>query len=214
MSRNILNALPELTTNGVLTEEAASKIRAYYHHKEQQQPQKIRFIFGILGSTLVGLGIILMVAHNWDNLGRMAKLFFSFLPLIIGQLLCAYTLMKKADNRTWREASASFLFFAVGASIALVAQVYHIPGNLASFLLTWVLLCFPLIYLMSSSMVSLLYLVGITAFAVEDGYGYSAADTYHYWWLLLLAIPYYLQLIKKQPESNSTFFIIGLSPFH
>lgn len=206
MSRNILNALPELITNGLLTEEGAANIRAYYLQQEQQQPQRTNTIFGILGATLVGLGIILMVAHNWDNLPNAVKLSFSFLPLLAGQLLCGLTLFKRADNKTWREGSASFLFFAVGASIALVAQVYHIPGNLASFLLTWMLLCFPLIYIMSSSMVSLLYLVGITALGVEDGYGYQAGDNHYYWGLLLLALPFYIQLIKKQSSNNATFF--------
>ncbi len=206
MARNILNALPELINHGVLTEEAAANVRAYYLKQEQQQPAKTNLIFGILGAILVGLGVILMVAHNWDNLPHAVKLFFSFIPLVAGQLLCGYTLFKKADNRTWRESSASFLFFAVGASIALVAQVYHIPGNLASFLLTWMLLGFPIIYIMSSSMASLLYLVGITALGVEDGYGYQAADNHYYWGLLLLAVPFYIQLVRKLPASNATFF--------
>ena len=206
MARNILNALPELINNGVLTEEAAGRVRAYYLQQEQQQPQRTNLIFGMLGAILVGLGIILMVAHNWDTLPNSIKLFFSFIPLVAGQVLCGYTLFKKADNRTCRETSASFLFFAVGASIALVAQVYHIPGNLASFLLTWMLLSFPIIYIMSSSMVSLLYMVGITAFGVEEGYGYQAADDHYYWGLLLLAVPFYIQLVKKQPAGNATFF--------
>ncbi len=206
MARNILNALPELVTHGVLTEEAAANVRAYYQQKDLQQSPKTNIIFGVLGAILVGMGIILMVAHNWDTLPRFIKLLFSFVPLVAGQLFCAFTLFKKSDHKTWREGSASFLFFAVGASVALVAQVYHIPGNLGSFLLTWMLLSFPLMYIMSSSMVSLLYLVGITAFGVEDGYGYQAADDHYYWGLLLLAVPFYIQLVKKQPAGNATFF--------
>lgn len=207
MSRNLINALPELIDNGVLTTDAANNIRSYYLRKEQQQPQKLNIVFGILGSTLVGLGIILMVAHNWDTLPKFIKLLGAFLPVIAGQLLCGYTLFKKADDNAWRESSASFLFFAVGACIALVAQVYHIPGNLASFLLTWMLLCFPLIYIMSSSMVSLLYLVGITAFGVEDGYGYRAGETYYYWGLMLLVVLHYLQSIKRDSASNFVIFL-------
>lgn len=206
MSKNMVNALPELITQGLITQESADKIKAYYKQKEQQQPQRTTIVFGILGSMLVGLGIILIVAHNWDNFSRPVKVIFSFLPLIAGQLFCGYTLFKKQDNRIWKESSAVFLIFAVGASIALVAQIYNISGNPGSFLFTWMLLCFPLIYIMPSSMASLLYLAGITAFAVYDGYGYRAEKTYHYWWLLLLVIPHYLLLIKKYPESNFTFF--------
>ena len=206
MSKNILNALPELVREGLLSDDSAQKINAYYKIKEQQQPQRMNIVFGIIGSALVGLGIILIVAHNWDNFSRPVKIIFSFLPLIVGQIFCGYSLIKKQDNRTWKESSATFLFFAVGASIALVAQVYNIPGNLGSFLFTWMLLCVPLIYIMPSSMVSLLCIIGITAYAVEDGYGYRAANHYHYWWLIVLVIPHYLMRIKKYPGSNFTFF--------
>ena len=206
MSKNILNALPELVREGLLSDDSAQKINAYYKQKEQQQPQRMNVVFGIIGSALVGLGIILIVAHNWDNFSRQVKIIFSFFPLIVGQIFFGYSLIKKQDNRTWKESSATFLFFAVGASIALVAQVYNIPGSTGSFLFTWMLLCVPLIYIMPSSMVSLLYLAGITAYEVEDGYGYRSVDSYHYWWLILLAIPHYLWLILKKPDSNFTFF--------
>ncbi len=36
---------------------------------------------GILGSLLVGLGIVLLVAHNWDEMSRQCKLSLLFLPL-------------------------------------------------------------------------------------------------------------------------------------
>jgi hypothetical protein len=35
----------------------------------------------------------------------------------------------------WREGTATFLVFAVGAAIALIGQTYHLPGDLGSFLL-------------------------------------------------------------------------------
>ena len=206
MSKNFLHALPELVREGLLSEGDSEKIQAYYTLKEQKQPQRINIVFGIIGSLLVGLGIILILAHNWDDMNRMVKVTFSFLPLVIGQLFCGYSLLKKPGNTTWRESSAGFLFFAVGASIALVAQVYNIPGNLSSFLFTWMLLVVPLIYIMPSSMVSLLFLVGITAYGVEDGYGYQSQHANHYWWMILLAIPHYLRLVIKRPDSNFTFF--------
>ena len=206
MSKNVLNALPELIKEGLLSEEDSQKIQAYYTIKEERQPQRINIIFGIIGSLLVGLGIILILAHNWDNMSRTVKVIFAFLPLIIGQFFCGYTLLKKPGNTTWKESSACFLFFAVGASIALVAQVYNIHGDLGSFIFTWMLLSVPLIYIMPASMVSLLFLVGITAYGVQDGYGYQSQHATNYWWMILLAIPHYLRLVIKQPGNNFTLF--------
>jgi hypothetical protein len=70
-----------------------------------------------------------------------------------------------------------------------------------------------LIYLLRSSMVSLLYLAGITWFAVEsrdDFYPYSQA--WWYWWLLLGVFPHYYRLYRQKPGSNFTFFHHWLLP--
>lgn len=205
MSR-INHELSELIAEGLLSPDAAEKIRAYYYQKDASQPNRINVVFGIIGSVLVGLGIILIVAHNWDELSRPVKLIFSFTPLLLGQVLCAYSLYKKRGNITWTESSATLLFFAVGACVAMVSQIYNIPGSMEDLLFTWMLLGLPLVYLMPSSVVSLFYIAGITVYGVTDGYGYQSSDSYHYWWLLLLVLPNYLLLIKNQPRSNFTTF--------
>lgn len=207
MSRNILNELPELITAGLISPDTAEQIKNYYKRKEKSQSDgRANTLFVILGTVLVGLGIILMVAHNWDDLSRPVKLFFSFIPVLIGQVLCGYALYKKTGSTAWREGSAVFLFLAAGACLALVSQTYHLPEDLKSFLFTWMLLVFPLIYIMRSSMASLLYICGVTLYAVYGGYGYEAKELYHYWWMLLLVIPHYLMLCREQPGSNFTIF--------
>lgn len=207
MSKQVLNELPELVKEGVITAEISDRIEDYYRRKERTRPDsRINVLFAIIGTVLVSLGIILLVAHNWDELSRPVKLFFSFLPLVIGQALCGFTLYKKMDNTAWRECSASFLFFAVGACIALIGQLYHVSGTIEDLLFAWMLTSFPLIYIMRSSMASLLYICGITVYACYDGYGYGIKESYHYWWMLLLALPYYWNLFKNRPQSNFTYF--------
>ncbi len=209
----ILKEIPELIKAEVITQETADRIQDYYKNKRSSSTNRLFIVFGILGAILVGLGIILIIAHNWDELSRATKTFFAFLPLFIGQLLCGFTLIKKQDSIAWRESSAAFLFFSVGASISLVSQVYNIPGNLSSFLLTWMLLCFPLIYVMKSSMVSLLYLIGITYYACETSYwSYPSSESYPYWVLLSLALPHYYLLYLKNPKSNFMIFHNWLIP--
>ncbi len=213
MSKDIIKALPELVDAHIISEETARNIHAYYQQKSDDAPNRLVILFGVLGAILIGLGIILIIAHNWDELGRTTKTIFSFLPLVIGQALCAFALIKKQKQAVWLESTAVFLFFAVGASISLISQVYNIPGNLSSFLLTWMLLCFPLIYIMRSSVTSLLYLVGITYYACETGYWtYPTATPYFYWLLLTMALPHYYLLWKNKPESNFTTWHHWLMP--
>jgi uncharacterized membrane protein len=207
MSDKITTELQELLNANVVTEETAEKIRHYFNEKQQKNQNKLSSVFGILGAILVGLGIILVFAHNWDNLSQITKIMLSFLLLLIGQLFCGYSLLKKSESTAWRETSSVFLFFAIGASISLIAQVYNIPGDIDSFMITWMLLSLPLVYLLQSSIVSLLYLSGITYYTCHANYfTYPSAHSYLYWLLILGIVPHYYQLLRTKGQSNFTLF--------
>lgn len=209
----MLKDIPELLKAGVITKETADKIQDYYQTKNGSTTNRLLIVFGILGAILVGLGIILIIAHNWDELSRATKTILAFVPLLIAQVLCGLVLIRKRNSTVWSESVAAFLFFSVGASISLVSQIYHIPGNLSSFLLTWMLLCFPLVYVMKSSIASILYLIGITYYAGETGYwSYPSSESYLYWGLLILVLPHYYLLYKKSPKSNFIIFHNWLIP--
>src|SRR5687767_155207 len=125
--------LQELVDADIITAETAQQIAAWYQSKQDSSPNKFNFVLGILGAILVGSGIVLLIAHNWDYLNKVAKTIIAFLPLAIGQALCLYTLLRKNDNRTWQEGSATILFFAVPTCISLISQIYHIDGTLTKF---------------------------------------------------------------------------------
>ncbi len=205
--------IEELLKAEIITQEIAEKILNYYNKKGSTSPNRLFVVFGIFGAILVGLGIILILAHNWDELTRGTKVFFAFLPLLAGQVLSGFTLLKRQSSTAWRESSSAFLFFAVGASIALVSQIYNIPGNAGSFMLTWMLLCIPLVYLMKSSITSLLYISGITYYAVHVGYWSHPSEGFNLFWFLLFALlPHYYNLYKKKPDSNFLNFHHWLVP--
>ncbi|MEO5776487.1 MAG: DUF2157 domain-containing protein [Flavobacterium sp.] len=199
MSSNLQDQLKELLDNKVITEDVALSISAYYKQNEDNSSSKLFLVFGIIGAILASLGIILVFAHNWDEMSRLSKCIVSFLPLLVGQLFCGYALFAKNDSPAWKESSASFLFFAVGATISLVAQTYNIAGDFAGFMFTWMLLCLPLLYLMKSNIVSLLYIVGITVYGINTNYFYyTKPHDYSYWLLLLGVLPHYYGLIKAE----------------
>jgi uncharacterized membrane protein len=209
----ILKEIPELLDAGIISQDTADKINDYYEMKGRQSPNRLFLVFGILGAILVGLGVILIIAHNWDELTRLTKTIISFLPVLTGQLLCGYTLFRKADNQVWKESSTAFLFLAIGGTISLVSQVYHIPGNLGSFLFTWMLIGLPLVYVMNSSVASMFYLSGITWYACETGYWtYPASEPYFFWLLLILALPHYFLLYRRNLGGNFFTFHNWLIP--
>ncbi len=213
MANNHLKELPELVQANVLTAETAENIRSYYRAKNPGSANRLIVAFGILGALLSGLGIILIVAHNWDNFSRETKTLLAFGPLVLGQLACGLVLWKAPQNQLWRESAAAFGFLSIGATISMISQIYHIPGNLSGFLFTWSLLGLPLVYILRSGMASLLYVVGITYYTTQTGYWtYADTGSFYYWPMLAAILPFYYHLYRQNPESNFVYFLNWLVP--
>lgn len=201
MSKLLLNDLQELVEAKIITADTAQQITDYYQSKSNTPSNKFNLVLGILGAILVGSGIVLLIAHNWDELNKIAKTIIAFVPLVLAQAACVYTLLRKKENRAWQEGSATLLFFAVATCMALISQVYHIDGTLTGFLLTWLFLMAPVIYLLNASIVSLLSIAGITWYACLQGY---SDDSYPYFYVLFLVLiaPHYYRFARYRRHSN------------
>ncbi len=201
MSLKFIKELPELVENNIISNEVSEKIQHYYSEKKNTSSNKLFVVFGVLGATLIGMGILLILAHNWDNFPRLVKTIIAFVPLLIGQIVTGFTILKE-KNLVWRETSGTFLFFGIGISIALVSQIYNIPGDLGSYLLIWSILSLPVIYLLRAKVLLLFHLVIITYYACEVGYFGNDEAPWAYILLLLAVIPYYIMLIRKDGSRN------------
>ncbi|MEW6573857.1 MAG: DUF2157 domain-containing protein [Bacillota bacterium] len=191
--------LPLLVDRQIISEESAERLRQYYGDVEEGSGRRMAFIvFAILGAALIGAGIILILAHNWDALSRTLRTFLALAPLISAQSLAGWVIWRRSESAAWREGTATFLVFAVGASIALISQTYHISGGGDSFLLTWMLLSVPLVYLMRANVPALLYTAGITAWSAGCGSGHA----FYYWPLAALIVPHFVILGRENLFSN------------
>jgi uncharacterized membrane protein len=206
---SIHNELTELVTAGLINEDTAGKIRDHYKNKHKYPNERLTAIFGIAGALLIALGIILIIAQNWEILSQTTKTVLAFLPMLAGQIICGYVILRKRTSIAWREAGSSFLFLTVGGTLSLVSQIYNIPGNTEDFLLTWMLLCLPLIYLLNSTVSSLLFIIGITWYAVYLGYGppLTSHIPYLYLPLLVAVVPFYAHLLRRKATN-------GVTPIH
>ena len=211
MNSKLIKELPELVENDIISQDIASKIERYYQSKTNNTANRLFTVFGVLGSILVGLGIMLILAHNWDDFSKSIKTIFAFAPLVIGQLLVGFSILKK-KSKTWKEASGVFLFFTVGASIAMVSQIYNIPGDFTNYMLVWILLCAPLIYLLKSHALAILHLVYATIYACNYGYADGTKAPWLFLVLILLLIPYYVNLLQSKPKANITSVFNWLLP--
>jgi hypothetical protein len=186
--RWLYEELPGLVETGVLSQDTADRLRGHYGTPAPVFRQGLALaLFGALGALCIGLGIILIFAHNWEQLGRPVRLFLSFAPLLAGQGLVLYTLLRRSDSAAWREASGAFLTIAIGACIALVSQTYHIEGKLRDFMLTWVLLAAPLVFLTNTVSVMSLYALGVLLWAGSFNWSWARQENSFFWVLMLPA---------------------------
>ena len=180
--------LPGLVSEGILTEEAAGRIRERYGEVPRTDTAKIALmIFGVIGALLIGGGIILILAHNWENLGRPERMALAFLPLLCSLAIGAYAVFK-TDSLAWKEGAGTIVMLTSGSSIAIIGQTYHLGGDLESFLLVWLLVSLPAIYLFNSTAAALVYIAGMTWRCCAASW--HSGPVYAFWPLMLLAIPH------------------------
>lgn len=201
MSHDLLKELPTLEREGFITSEQAERIRARYS-STAESTSRLLVLFAVLGSLLVGLGIILIIAHNWDELPRTARTMLAFVPVLLGQGLVLYTLLRRPGSIAWREGSAVLLACAVFACVALIAQIYHVHGDLPGYLLTCSFLILPLLYLPGSIFTGIGFLSMVTWYGWLTRFEHWDTQQRPWWTLVLLlaAVPFYL----REAKANGT----------
>ena len=197
--RWLLGELPTLVNDGVLDGAAAERLRRHYEAAAGKSRNWALTVFGLLGGTLVGLGIILLLAHNWAELSRAARTLLAFSPLIAAQALAGWRLRPGGDSAAWREGVGLFWMLAIGATIALVAQIYHIPGDAGRFVITWMLLSLPVVYLLNASGAALAYFAGMVVWAIDAQE--NGGQAVLFWPLSALIAPHVALAVRENPYS-------------
>jgi uncharacterized membrane protein len=162
---NLKEFLDDCKENNIITDSLYKNIFDHYlfrqnellnarKSKEKEQNSKsgntLMITVAIIGVILVGFGIIYLFAHNWDQLSRFTKTFLSMVPVIISIGANFFTILKRKDNVIWQETVAVYTFFAVGSMLALILQIYQLPGIENYFFIYWCALCLPLVYILNS----------------------------------------------------------------
>lgn len=163
MARDLLKELPTLVGEGLISAEQAARISERYERKDSGS--RALLLFAVLGSLFVGLGVVLLIAHNWNDLPRALRTALAFVPAIAGQSAVFYALSRKPQSAAWKEGSALFLSLGICACIALIGQLYHLGGDLEKYLLVCCFLMLPLLYIPGSIAVALLQLALTTWYA-------------------------------------------------
>ena len=122
-------------------------------------------VIAIMGSALIGLGIIAFIAANWSGMPTLARL-----ALLIGGTPTIYAAGWLLAHRLHypRVGAAVILLGAVayGAALHLIAQIYHLPLYHPSLMPAWFLGVLPLAYIERSRALLTLALILFLAAAL------------------------------------------------
>ena len=197
--------LPELVAAGAISSENARAIERHYGSAETRTNFGF-VVLATLGAALVGAGIILIIAHNWDDLSRGTRTVIAFLPLLLAQVFVAFVLMRRNESRPWREAVAVFDVAAVATAISLISQTYQIQGSFSDFMRVWLLLSIPIVYLLRTTLGAVVYGIGTIVWlcAREMAFFLRTPNPMFFWILFLLVIPYFLIRYWKDRDSRET----------
>lgn len=97
----------------------------------------------ILGSAIIGLGIISLIAANWTQIPDTLKLGTDFSLLII--LAAAIFWQKRKAKSLVSDALITAFIILCLASIGLIAQIYHINGRWYHAILLWSVITLPIV---------------------------------------------------------------------
>jgi hypothetical protein len=189
--RWLAEQLPAWEREGIVTAEGARTLRKRY--AAEPQGGLAQMVVGAVGALLIGTGLIAVLAYNWDDFPRWVRLVLALGPLAVTQAVSWWVLQKDEAAKPWqREAAALAQTLAVGAALALVSQIYNLPGKWTDLIFWWCVVSVPLAWVLRSQAVAIAYLIGITVWtiaqAADRGFGFAGgvADV-RLWYPLLLA---------------------------
>jgi len=141
----------------LITSVQAERIVAF--EKRRPRPGFAWAVVALAGLA-VALGVVSIVAANWDLVPGRMKLALDLLAVVgLGQ---AVVQARTASSSRWLGDVTQLIFYGlVLASIALVGQVYQLGGQLWQAMLLWSVLTLPLMALGSSPLLGLCWLAGL-----------------------------------------------------
>ncbi len=93
-----------------------------------------RLLLTAVGAIMIGLGVILLFAYNWDDMHKYAKL-----AVIFGSLITAHSLALVFINRNKLLSEGLFVLgtMLMGSAIFLVGQIYHLDTHYPNAFFLW-----------------------------------------------------------------------------
>lgn len=150
---NLSKKITQWQNAGLISAEQGRKINVW-----EQQNNKPYLFYGLIALSLfcIGLGIISVIAANWDTIPAVIKLGFAL--LLLSGCACLTYMAYLKQKQAWFDGSIFLFALSVLGVIGLTAQVYQLqPDGYTAYLL-WSILIFPLLFFVKSALLPLIWI--------------------------------------------------------
>ena len=122
-------------TSGWVSEAGSAAIRADL--QSRKSPFGVAPIFAMLGAVLFGFAVMSFVAAHWTAMSKLARL--ALLLVALWGCYGAAAILLQRRLEAFAQAAVLGGIAVYGASIMLIAQMYHMEGNPPDAVLMWAL---------------------------------------------------------------------------
>jgi uncharacterized membrane protein len=206
-TRWLRGEIPQWKSESIITPEQADRLLARYESPAGSKIPWGLLVFASTGAIVIGLGVILLFAYNWDDIPKFGKL-----ALIFGAIIAAHVAgvrLHRSDGwkRTFGEAMSILGTMFYGAGIWLVAQIYHIDEHYPDGFLWWALGALAIAWAIRSTAHGLVVTILLVIWGVADGAEFSRPS---FWAIALLAAGVGSLAWKNRSALLLTVVLIGL----
>ena len=132
----LLNEIDLWISEGIIAPDQGTALKERYPAPGESLAWG-RIIFFSIGAVLIGLGVILLFAYNWQRMHKFAKLAVIFVALISAHGAGFWLKRPAGRYQTAGEGLHLLGTMLFGAGIWLIAQIYHIDEHYPNAFLIW-----------------------------------------------------------------------------
>lgn len=188
--------------NGLITQPQAEQILAQYGVVYDERGSRLQAlsVLSVLGLLFIGLGFLVVVGRNWEEIPPYLRLAVLFLGTVSSNVRGIFAWQKGEHEK-----ASNYLLFGsliYGASIFLIAQTFHLSGYAPEGVLWWAIGIVPLLVGTGHLRFAFLLTVLSTIYLVMEG-----ADGYIPWMYLPLAAIVFRHILAVR-ESKILYFAL------
>lgn len=201
-NQNLHKEIDRWLQEDIITLDTADTLRERYPIAKRSMTQTL----AVLGSILVGVGVILFFAANWQAMSQAAKVFVVVLSFTLAYGSGYYLAYVRKDYIRVGQALILLGSILYGSSIWLIAQIFHLEAEAGLGFFLWFLGVIPVAWLFNSSLNLALATVNLTAWFLAGNYPLSLP---YFIFPLLLGLTVLPLAVQKRDRFNFTAVIIA-----